>query len=195
MKKNILFLYSLLTVSAPIYAEPINTNGSVENVIEELNNQSSYSDNNMQNLANIVAPPYNPPLMGCTYKIKTIHKSSCNYVALAQDVTNPFTGEIVRKIGSDVRLRHTKEDSQWSQMFGRDNNYRKGEVATGRQISGEPTQCAIGPQYFRANTVFYKYINGRIAESKRVYYTAEYHLEAYPNYTSTPYYEDEKCFY
>lgn len=40
MKKNILFLYSLLTVSAPIYAEPINTNGSVENVIEELNNQS-----------------------------------------------------------------------------------------------------------------------------------------------------------
>lgn len=196
MRNKLLLLCSLSVFSASSFAEAVSSNGSMENIIEQLNNLEKDSDSDLVDTMNIIQPP-GPgfPLMGCRYKIKTVHVSQCNYVALATDVTDPFTGEVKRKIGHDVKLTHTKEDSHYTPLFGRDPNYSQGAEATGRQTSGEPTQCAIGPKYFQANTMFYKYVNGVMTESKRVYFTAEYHLEAYPKYTSTPYYESEQCYY
>jgi hypothetical protein len=193
MKGKILFLGFLSVLSTPGYSEVTTSNNSIEYILEHFNNLEKDSDSDLESLINPPNPGF--PLMGCRYKIKTVHTSECKYFPLAADVTNPFTGDIQRKFGGEIKLTHNKEDSYYTPLFGRDRNYRRGAEATGRRTSGEPFQCEAGPKYHRTSAMFYKTNPDGSIQSKRVYFTATYHLEAYPRYTSTPYYEDEQCYY
>jgi hypothetical protein len=179
------FLNFIVFVSVSVSSEPsgnIDMLSDVKSIVEQLNQdegvlydpESSRSDHekNEMLLDKLNDKSTFTSSSICKFEVETTHKTICPYAGSA-DVRNPFTGQTVTRFGGDVVITHNKktESSQWNVLGGSIFD----PIDLNRFYpSGAPKECSFTPFYNETSTVFYRFSNGVISGSQRVYFTAEY---------------------